>query len=394
MKSKRLCPICEMSEADFLRSQKFELSAGHPLSNGYDVVVCNQCGFVFADTVVAQADYDRFYAERSKYEDAKTGTGGVDNPFDWKRQQETARQIADFLQNPKASILDVGCANGGLLKALRETGYMSLCGLDPSPVCVNNTLKLGIEAHQGSLFQPFHESAYDCVVLSHTLEHVADAHGALDWIEKRLKPNGIIYLETPDASRYVDFIYAPFQDFNTEHINHFSLICLENLVGAHGFWLAEGGQKDLTIGADMFYPAVFGFWKKADLPTATILKKDKSLRLKIEKYIARSQQMMNDIDLNIANLLSRSRSIIVWGTGQLSMKLLSETSLAHADILAFVDNNPINHGELLRNAPVVAPDELGGFDAPILITTLLHHKAIAEQIKRMNLKNEIVFLDE
>ncbi len=150
-------------------------------------MVCSSCGFVFADTAVTQADYDRFYAEHSKYEDAKTGTGGVENPFDWKRQQETALQIADVLQNTSASILDVGCANGGMLKALKELGYETLCGIDPSPVCVENTRRLGVEAHQGSLFLPFKENAYDCVILSHTLEHVLNVRGRVEVDRKAIE---------------------------------------------------------------------------------------------------------------------------------------------------------------------------------------------------------------
>lgn len=392
MIARRPCPICETEEVEIWHSQRFELSEGHPLSAGYDVVVCSSCGFVYADTNVAQADYDRFYTEYSKYEDVKTGTGGVENLFDWKRQQGTALQLANFLQNTNASILDVGCANGGMLKALKELGYKTLCGIDPSSVCVENTQQLGIEAHQGSLFLPFKENAYDCVILSHTLEHVLNIRGSLEWIEKRLKPNGIVYIETPDAARYVNFIYAPLQDFNTEHINHFSLTCLENLMCARNFVLMDGGAKDLVAGVDMFYPAVFGFWKKADNFTAALLKKDECLRLKIEEYIAHSKQMMNDIDSRIKSLLARAPSIIVWGTGQLSMKLLAETSLARADIVAFVDNNRINHGEILHGKPILAPQELGHLNFPILIATLLHHKSIANQIRDMGFKNEIVFL--
>jgi hypothetical protein len=120
MIARRPCPICKTGEVELLHSQRFALHEEHPLSSGYDVVACTSCGFVYADTSVTQADYDRFYAEHSKYEDVKTGTGGVENSFDWKRQQETALQIANFLQNTSVSILDVGCANGGMLKALKE----------------------------------------------------------------------------------------------------------------------------------------------------------------------------------------------------------------------------------------------------------------------------------
>jgi 2-polyprenyl-3-methyl-5-hydroxy-6-metoxy-1,4-benzoquinol methylase len=392
MKAKRPCPVCNANEVDILHTQRFELPQGHPLAAGYEVVVCLACGFIYADTAVTQADYDKFYAEHSKYEDAKTGTGGVENPFDWKRQQETARQIADVLNDVNASILDVGCANGGMLRALKELGYENLCGIDPSPVCVENTRRLGVEAHQGSLFLPFKENAYDCVILSHTLEHVQDVRGAVEWIGKRLKPGGMVYIETPDAARYVDFIYAPLQDFNTEHINHFSLTSLRNLMEVRGFVFVEGRSKDLVAGVDMFYPAVFGFWKQTANSAEVALEKDTLLLQKITEYIAHSKKMMNDIDARISTLIARAPSIIVWGAGQLSMKLLAETSLARANILAFVDNNPINHGQVLHGKPIVSPSELAKWDVPILVATLLHHRSIAKQIREMGLKNEIAFL--
>jgi len=389
----RSCPICNYQQVDLLHTQQFELPDGHPLSNGYDVVLCLKCGFVYADTIVTQSDYDRFYTEHSKYEDATTGTGGVENPFDWNRQMETAHQIADFLQNPTAKILDVGCANGGILKALSRLGYQSLCGIDPSPVCVENTQRLGVEAHIGSLFEPFHEHSFDCVILSHTLEHIQDLRGALDWITDRLRPDGIVYLETPDANRYADFIYAPLQDFNTEHINHFSLASLENLMRQKGFALMEGQSKTLTAGSGIFYPAVYGFWKKTDGDDTTLIL-DQDLRNNIEKYIKRSIKILNQIEVRVKKILTNSPKIIVWGTGQLTMKLLVETSLARADILAFVDNNPINHGKVLRGIPIISPDQLNGLKAPIVVSTLLHHWAIADQIRQMRLTNEVILLTE
>lgn len=392
MNAKRACPICGAKQVDVIHSQKFELPEGHPLAAGYDVVACLACGFVYADTIVTQADYDRFYAEYSKYEDAKTGTGGVDNPLDWKRQQETARQIADVLEDTNLSILDVGCANGGMMNALRELGYKNLCGIDPSPVCVENTRRLGIEAHQGSLFQPFKVNAYDCVILSHTLEHVQDVQGALDWITRCLKPGGVVYLETPDAERYIDFIYAPLQDFNTEHINHFSMTSLRNLMESRNFAFIKGTPKDLPVGNNMYYPAVFTFWRRVENAPSSPLKKDEILRQKLEDYIDRSKKMLSDIDSRISELISRAPSIIVWGTGQLSMKLLAETSLSRADIVAFIDNNPINHGKVLHGKPILPPAEVGKWDVPILVATLLHHHSIAKQIRDMDIVNEIFYL--
>ena len=280
-----------------------------------------------------------------------------------------------------------------MLKALRELEYQKLCGIDPSSACVENTRRLGIEAYQGSLFQPFKEHAYDCIILSHTLEHIHDIQSALNWIETNLKTGGTIYMETPDASRYADFIYAPLQDFNTEHINHFSLTCLKNLMNEHGFIFMEGEAKTLVTGPQIFYPAIYGFWKQNNKSKYNLIK-DEDLRIAIDEYIRRSNELLARIDARLQETLTRSTGIIVWGTGQLALKLLVETSLANANIISFVDNNPINQGKSIRGVPIIAPSQIPDSETPILITTLLHHQAIARQIKDMGLRNEIVFLME
>jgi SAM-dependent methyltransferase len=393
--AKRPCPICDANQVAWLHKQRFELPAGHPLAAGYDVVQCAACNFVYADTTVSQADYDQFYAQHSKYEDGKTSTGGGENPFDRARLEETARQLAACLLNPAARILDVGCANGGLLFALKNLGYQNLCGLDPSPTCVENTRALGLEAFSGSLFQPFPHGQFDCIVLSHTLEHVQDVRGAIDWIGEMLAPNGgqVVYIETPDAARYVDFLYAPFQDFNTEHINHFARASLENLMTRAGFVAAEIGRKELKINASMFYPAVYGFWKKTAV-SSPIVQPDTELPERISAYIQESRQQLDRIELRLQAALATAPRVIVWGAGQLTMKLLIETALGQADIAAFVDSNPINQGKILRGVEVVGPDAIGSNPEPIVIASTLHQRSIAVQIRNMGLSNELIFLKD
>jgi len=392
----RNCPVCEKSDIEVLHTQRFELPEGHPLSKGYNIVSCLDCGFVYADTVVSQADYDRYYAKLSKYEDSKTGTGGGENSFDLARLEITAHQIADFLHDPSVRILDVGCANGGLLHALKNLGYENLCGLDPAQGCVENTRTLGLEAYPGSLFQPFPYGTFDCLVLSHTLEHVQDVRGAINWIRGMLNPSGkhVIYIEVPDASRYADFLYSPFQDFNTEHINHFSMICLRNIMSRTGFEAVETGDKIITISPNMFYPAIYGFWTMSIERPKIEKSIDTLLMTRIGEYIRHSQAILDAIEARLQQVLPQVSQVIVWGTGQLAMRLLVETSLGKANIVAFVDNNSVNQGKTLHGVQILPPKALSGLDGPILITTILHQQAIAEQIRQMGLPNKVIFLQE
>jgi SAM-dependent methyltransferase len=393
--AQRACPICGCNQVEGLHTQRFELPVGHPLENGYEVVACSGCGFVFADTNVSQAAYDNFYTRFSKYEDVTTGTGGGETPWDKLRLEQTARAIAEFLKNPLTRILDIGCANGGLLNALKDLGYTALTGLDPSPACVANTNRLGIDAYQGSMFQPFPYAGFDCVLLSHTLEHVQDLKRAMSFVKNVLSQASpaYIYVEVPDASRYKDFISSPFQDFNTEHINHFSLTSLENLIRINGFNVKLSGDKTLESSPNHPYPAINVFATRNNGSLEPLIK-DTILKDNIEIYIKLSRDLMAGMDLRLQQALKTYPRLIVWGTGQLVMKLLVETFLGRANIIAFVDSNPINQGQVLHGVEIISPEAICKLPDPIVITSTLHQQNIAAQIHQMGLSNPLIFLQD
>jgi len=391
----RPCPICGEARCEALHRQKFVLPEGHPLAAGYAVVCCTHCGFVYADTTVGQADYDRFYAQFSKYEDRQTSTGGGDTPWDAERLRDTAACIAGFLPDRQARILDIGCANGGLLAALRDLGWGNVRGVDPSPACVQNTQRLhGIAAHVGALSAlPPGLGRFDCVILSHVLEHVSTLQAAVASLRDLVLPGGIVYAETPDAARYAEFVTAPFQDFNTEHINHFSLRCLANLFGGAGWASRAAGQKVILSAPRMSYPALYTVFARDERTEPFSLTPDSELRGQIVAYIARSQAELDRISATIAAALREASEVIVWGTGQLTMKLLAETSLGEARIAAFVDSNPINQGRRLRSVPILAPDAIRGMTQPILVASTLHQDEIVATIRgRLGLTNPLILL--
>ena len=391
----RPCPVCLHSSVTPLHFQRFLLQENHPLANGYEVVCCDSCGFVYADSAVTQEDYNRFYASFSKYEDKEIGTGGGESTSDADRLTNTAKCIAAFLPNRAARILDVGCANGGLLLRLKQMGFKNVCGFDLPAGCVENTRKLGITAHFGSVTEhPPGVGKFDLIILSHVLEHLRDLHEAVQGVERLLQNGGHIYIEVPDASEYASHVVAPFQDFNTEHINHFSMRSVENLMGMLGFSGHGLGQKVFESTPGMSYPAHYGFWAKSK-DAAFKVRRDDVLVKRIGEYIARSRAMMDQMDARLKKVLAKSPEVIVWGTGQLAMKLLVETSLARAAIVAFIDGNPINAGKKLKGIEIKLPSQLAGLPQPIVITTTLHQQAIADRIRNeLRLPNEIVFLEE
>lgn len=57
--------------------------------------------------------------------------GGGNSELDKTRFSKSFNKIKCFIKNKNISILDIGCANGGLLEVFKLNGYSDLSGLDP-----------------------------------------------------------------------------------------------------------------------------------------------------------------------------------------------------------------------------------------------------------------------
>ena len=146
----RKCPICLSEKGGILHEQNFTLSDDHILPNSYSIVCCEVCSFVYADTEADQSKYDLYYAEFSKYEDKEVSSGG-NHPWEIKRYERVVDDISIYIEK-ESTILDIGCANGGLLSYFKNKGYNNLLGLDPSSSCVEYVLSQGIKAVKGDMF--------------------------------------------------------------------------------------------------------------------------------------------------------------------------------------------------------------------------------------------------
>lgn len=389
----RACAVCGEVTVEVLHHQKFALAAGHPLPECYDVVLCRRCGFAFADTLAVQHQYDRYYEELSKYDDAALSTGGGATAHDAARLRETAEEIARHLSSRDAAILDIGCATGGLLNELKKLGFGNVQGLDPSPQSAKFAREnFGITIHTGGIFEHDRIGSFDCVILSHVLEHMRDLREALQRVRVLLKDGGLLYIEVPDATRYDQCLVAPFQDFNVEHINHFGPKSLNRFVQHGGFTSVAIAGKAIESAPGVPYPALFGFWKKTD-DVKLVEEFDDELENALRKYIAHSRELLDAMDARLKAALwdenGKARTAVVWGAGQLTLKLLAETTLGEAEIECFVDGNSVHWGKELRSTPIVSPQyfremmearpELRA--APIVIGSTIHQDAITARVQ-------------
>lgn len=389
----RQCPVCGGFQAEVLHTQHFFLPDNMMLPSVYDIVSCSKCAFVYADTPASQKEYDNIYTVMSKYEDPKIASGGGNTPWDKERLLRIANDLARYLDKSSA-ILDVGCANGGLLAILKEQGYTNLTGLDQSPTCISYIKKVhGIRAIQGGIFYDqfkdtdFEEEKFDLVIFSHVLEHICDIQSALDFIGKKLKDNALLYIETPDAASYYKYPNVPFYYFDCEHINHFDLQHLKMLFEPMGYSVLWHTQKEFSVSEDMLYPAVALLLKNGGHNSKDIKCRD-AAKISVLKHIKQSIAEQNANNIN--DLAEQHEEIIVWGAGQYTLRLLENSRLDDCNIIAFIDNDKSKQGMILKGRKVYAPEFLNNTDYTVLICSALYANDIAKQVKEMGTNRKIL----
>ena len=186
------------------------------------VVACSDCGFVFVSSAKSASDYQGYYSQQTKYASSVNASGSGEYELDKKRIADLVETLTEG-QATDISVLDIGAAKGGVLIEFQRKGYAELFGVDTSEACVRSMLSYGIEACVGSLEDrqwALDPRQFDLVILSHVFEHIFDVAAGLASARRRLATGGAIYVEVPDASRYLVGGFPPYYFFDPEHINH------------------------------------------------------------------------------------------------------------------------------------------------------------------------------
>lgn len=394
--AKRECAICGSVTNKLLFRQDFsEISSGS-LLQGYDVVVCDHCGFSFADNIPDQEAFDIYYREMSKYEHKEQF--GQESEYALEKFQDIASILKPFLPDTRMLIMEIGCATGTLLSLLKENGYENLLGIDPSPACAEAAHRLyGIRVLTRTLSDlDLPNQMFDFIILAGVLEHVRDLNTALSQIRNMLSVNGQIYVAVPDASRYAEGENAPFQEFSIEHINFFGSASLANLMQMSGFRQLFSQQSMVQVNNRTTTPVIHAIYEKSmpTLPSVSFIP-DTETAPNLVAYIDHSRRVDSRIHQVMDELALCRKPIIVWGVGTHTQRLLATSRLAQANIVAFVDSNPNYHGKFLNGLPIIPPGNLSGRSEAILVSSRIFQSEIVHQIQSdLNLENEVFTLYE
>ncbi len=373
MKSNRKCGVCGAKNmVKNFHTLNFKLYEEITLPDSYNIVMCVYCGFIFADTSATQEDYNLFYENNNIYENDASYS-----------DKEKYKMTYDVLKNHwtrDKSILEIGFANGELLNLFKADGHVNLYGLDLSKVCVDNLNSQGIKAYHGGLLNHNIDRKFDCIILSHVMEHIMDLKQAIKNAFDLLEDDGELYIEVPDFMQYIENSDTPFSYFDIEHINHFDINTLTQFMSNNNFNVKFSGTKKWAIGDNKFYPAVWVLSKKTD-------------NTKTEYATKYVDNCLNNKYIEIEELIKSQEEIIVWGTGSLTQRMYSMSGLDKCNINMFVDNSPLKIGKSFCGKVIQKPSDIKD-NIPILILCVYYTGDIIKQILGMNLPNKVITIEE
>jgi SAM-dependent methyltransferase len=390
----RACPVCGATHPTLLFEQRFEQLSGARLLDGYDIVVCRDCGAAFADGIPEQAAFDEYYRELSKYEGGnQDGNDGESPPPVLEtRFEEFAALMQPFIPGEQARILEIGCGYGQLLWVLRRHGFSNVLGADPSPGCARAARRFyAVQVIASTVFAvPEPAQPYDFLILTGVMEHIRDLDRTVERFHALLGPAGRVFLQVPDASRLEPAMDAPFQEFSTEHINYFSPVSLHNLMTQRGFRVVAGGRAVCSL-FEARCRTAWGVYERSDARPS--LERDIETEAGLSAYIEGCRANDAEMRAKIQRALPPGGRIIVWGVGTHTLRLLATGGLDTSTIKAFVDSNVKYQRRELRGLPVISPEELGQHPEPILISSKGFQNQIHEQIRdRLRLANPVILL--
>lgn len=386
-KMQRFCPICDSEESEEL-TQIYNIEQNLKLPKKQMVLACCNCGFVYNSFKETQEDFNSYYNDLSAY-GMSYSYGGQETKI-----YEKDGRIIDFIKdkiNKNSEILDIGCAKGSLLMKLKQNGYKNIYGIEPSGKCFEFLQNNGIKSINDDIFTENDDfkGKFDLILVTHVLEHIVDLKKAILNMKTMLNKNGMIYIEVPNADKYIDISkeFTPYFFLPCEHVNHFSMDSFCNFEH-FGFKIIKKDDNQFES-ENINVPIISLILKNTVDNTCSIKYYDKPSK-NLTQYIEDSRQRLKT---NLIKQLEESQQkVILWGLGATTSHIVSK-GFDKCNVVLAIDSNPSKNGHSLvfgdeKLIKITTPPEVIDEEAIIVILPYLQRDNILKQIKSLNYLNK------
>lgn len=205
---------------------------GNPIA-GTKLGFCETCGFYHLDPYPPAGYLIEYYKD-------------YEMPTPQANLNETARLLARNIE-PGAKVLDMGCGDGGFLRAMHALGFSDLTGFDQCPG-LDRAIESGIGTYSRSNVWSFLDEAeagrdvpYDALVMVNVLEHVTEPIALLKRLWSVMKTGALLCITVPNDFSVLQRAFLkvtghlPWFVCLPDHVNYFDFNTLKSVVENNGF---------------------------------------------------------------------------------------------------------------------------------------------------------------
>ncbi|HXG87680.1 MAG TPA: class I SAM-dependent methyltransferase [Vicinamibacterales bacterium] len=166
--------------------------------------LCDTCGLVFLNPVMASAAYQQFYVD--VYRPLVSAFHGrlIDARTIQAEQRDYARERAELLRQylrgrANGRLLDIGGSTGVVSHAWCREFNLKGVVIDPSPLEISEAQALGLETVTGFVEEwDGGQQQFDVIAMCQTVDHLLDVMKTLTAVRHLLVPDGIFFVDIVD----------------------------------------------------------------------------------------------------------------------------------------------------------------------------------------------------
>lgn len=259
-----VCPLCH-SPDDTPCAIVHDRLLGIP--GQFTLVQCTSCNLHYLNPCPTKKELERYYPK-----DYDPFTTPLPDELSFFRRMSVRyglRKRCRIVQRFKRGghMLEIGCANGLFLDAMRRVGGWQLYGVEINELAARYAReRLGLDVVTGELADAgLPDDRFDAVVMWDVLEHVHDPQETLRGVHRVLKSDGVLFLRLPLLDSWDRRLFgqhwvgwdAP------RHLTTFSLRTLEQMLRQANLHMVYAASISGT------YPTLalsLRFWAQEHLP--------------------------------------------------------------------------------------------------------------------------------
>ncbi|MGI5871366.1 MAG: methyltransferase domain-containing protein [Bacillota bacterium] len=317
------------------------------------LTVCNDCGLLFQNPLVEKELLQRYLEKHY------TGFKNIDLAVERPINQVTCSQ-RDFLlkhihykpEDP-VRLLEIGCYEGDFLRLFADYRW-ELRGIEPSESgAAYAEKKYGLKIDRSLMEEvEFKPGEYDVIVLRHVLEHILDPGEQIARLYESISPNGYIYIVVPNAKTPWISITNGF--FTLEHITHFTIATLGNLLRKAGFEVIAVDDQPNFVEIRMIGKKV------AEKPVFRMSNDRDDILQAIHSYQTERQRLREEVHQRLVGLVAESGKtrVVIYGAGGHTEDLLELFDFSQFHVLGIADKNRSRQGESFYGYEIIPPEQI------------------------------------